>query len=91
MTLLNMNTDTCRRVQSSLVATREQMGEQGTALAQGISVMVGATWQAPGAQQFGADFQSWQNAVNQMLDQLQGFATALDAEIDEWEQVAASY
>lgn len=86
-----MSTDSCRSAKSSLGAAREQMVQQGSAIAQKISAMVGTTWQAPAALQFKGDFMAWLNATNQMLEQLQGFAVALDAEISEWERVASTY
>lgn len=91
MALLRMDVDACRQTAANLQTTGGLMEASTSALTNTINSMVGTAWIAPGASEFNANFQQWQTGVQQMLTILKEMSTALETEVQEWEQVASTF
>lgn len=90
MTLLHMDVDHCRTTATRLRESKSQIDQSTVDLLAKIDQMVGHTWVAPGADQYRANFQTWNTGVRQLLTELDALSTALATEVDRWEQVASS-
>ena len=62
--------------------------ELGTA-SSSAETLAGA-WEAPAANQFQEQFQSWSGQVRQAIETLEALKARLDQEIEQWETTAAN-
>ncbi|MEA4907328.1 MAG: WXG100 family type VII secretion target [Chloroflexi bacterium] len=88
MATLHMDVDACRSVRSSLDSNRQQLVQEVNAVTSQVRSMVGATWIAPGADNFQNEIEDWSKGMEQYLENLENLAKRLDNEIVEWENAA---
>lgn len=88
MATLHMEVETARSTQSNMANTYQQL----TSLLQSMTSTVNAlqpAWMGASATEFFQLYNEWRNSMNTALESLNGMATRLQNEINEWEQVAS--
>ena len=83
-----MDTVSCEQVKNQIIQSQTQLEDQVTTIQTAIDNMIGATWKAPGANQYQGEFQQWSTQVKSIVGQLNDLANRLGTEIAQWEQVA---
>jgi uncharacterized protein YukE len=93
MTILHMDTDACKSMQSNMLAVNEQLQEQLNALYAAVENLAGTgkSWQAGGADQYRISFQQWHATVISRVSELNPLSSRLLAEINAWEEVGSTF
>jgi WXG100 family type VII secretion target len=87
MTTLHMEIETARSTQSSMNNTYQQLNS----LLQSMTSSVGnlqPAWMGNSAMEFFGLYDQWKSGMNTTLENLNTMSTKLQAEINEWEQMA---
>lgn len=88
MTTLHMEVETARNAQSTMANTYQQL----TSLIQSMTSTVNSlqsAWMGNSATEFFGVYDQWRSNMNTTLENLNQMASKLQAEINEWEQVAS--
>jgi len=88
MTTLHMEIETARSTQTNMANTYQQL----TSLLQSMTSAVGglqSAWMGNSATEFLSLYDQWKSGMNTTLENLNAMSTKLQAEINEWEQVAS--
>lgn len=88
MATLHMEVETARSTQSNMTNTHQQL----TSLVQSMTSAVNAlqpAWMGNSATEFFQLYEQWRSSMNSALENLNTMATKLQAEINEWEQMAS--
>lgn len=84
MSTIHMDVESCQAVRSSMINTKDQLGQQAQQLKGSVDNMVGQTFIAPAADQFKGEVEAWYGKMNQLLEELQTLTDRLNREIDEF-------
>ncbi len=88
MTTLHMEVETARSTQTTMVNTYQQL----TSLLQSMTNAVNGlqpAWMGNSATEFFSMYDQWRSNMNTVLENLNQMASKLQAEINEWEQMAS--
>lgn len=88
MTTLHMEVETARNAQTNMVNTYQQL----TSLLQSMTSAVNGlqpAWMGNSATEFFSLYDQWRSNMNTTLENLNQMASKLQAEINEWEQMAS--
>jgi len=88
MATLHMEVETARSAQSNMANTYQQL----TSLLQSMTSTVNGlqpAWMGNSATEFFGLYDQWRSGMNTTLENLNTMATKLQAEINEWEQIAS--
>lgn len=88
MTTLHMEIETARNTQTTMANTYQQL----TSLLQSMTSAVNnlqPAWMGNSATEFFSLYEQWRSGMNTTLENLNQMASKLQAEINEWEQMAS--
>lgn len=88
MTTLHMEVETARSTQTTMVNTYQQL----TSLLQSMTNAVNGlqpAWMGNSATEFFGMYDQWRSSMNTLLENLNQMSSKLQAEINEWEQMAS--
>jgi len=88
MTTLHMEVETARSTQSSMVNTYQQLQSLLQSMTSSVTGLQPA-WMGNSATEFFGLYDQWKSSMNTTLDNLNTMNTKLQAEINEWEQMAS--
>jgi uncharacterized protein YukE len=85
-----MDVETVQAAKSKMLSEKEAMLGELTSLTSEINNVVGSAWMGNSATEFQQQFEQLRTQISQQLDALETLANALQSEIAQWEQMAAS-
>jgi len=88
MTTLHMEVETARSTQSTIANTHQQLMSLLQSMTSAVNGLQPA-WLGNSATEFFGLYDQWRASMNTTLDNLNTMSTRLQAEINEWEQMAA--
>lgn len=88
MTTLKMNVPEAQSTSTAINNCVTQVQTELTTLRGRVNNMVGSAWQSNSANQFQTEFQSWEQQLTTLLNQLSELQQRLNREIAQWEDMA---
>lgn len=88
MTTLHMEVETVRNAQTNMVNTYQQLTSLLQSMTNTVNGLQGA-WMGNSATEFLGLYDQWRSNMNTTLENLNQMASKLQAEINEWEQMAS--
>lgn len=88
MATLHMDVETARSTQSNMVNTHQQLASLLQSMTSAVNGLQSA-WMGNSATEFFNLYEQWRSNMNTTLENLNAMATKLQAEINEWEQMAS--
>ena len=89
MSVLHMETSVARTTQSTMTATGQHFIENLQTMNNAMESLR-ANWQGNSASQFLQEYDQLRTALATMFESVNSMSVRLNAEIDQWEQTAAS-
>lgn len=88
MTTLHMEVETARSTQNTMANTYQQLSSLVQSMTSAVNGLQSA-WMGNSATEFFQLYEQWRSSMNTVLENLNTMTTKLQAEINEWEQVAS--
>jgi len=88
MATLHMDVETARGAQSNMVNTHQQLVSLLQSMTSTVNGLQSA-WMGNSATEFFNLYEQWKSNMNTTLENLNNMAAKLQAEINEWEQMAS--
>lgn len=89
MATLHMEVETVRSTYSNIMNVRSQLESEMQSMSNTVQNTVGSAWIGNSATEFMNEYEQWRSQMTTLLENLNTLASRLQAEITEWENMAA--
>lgn len=88
MSTLHMDVEVARSTQNNMAHTYQQLSQLVQSMTNAVNNLQSA-WMGNSATEFFQLYEQWRSSMNTSLEHLNTMASKLQAEINEWEQMAS--